>query len=215
MTFADRSEAGRRLGVRLKAKGFEKPIVYALPRGGLPVGFEVAKMLKCPLDIVLVRKIRAPFQPELALGAVVDGRPPEIVLNDFATQLQPSKEAIDAAARLELQELARRRAIYLAGRPTEPAKGRTAIVVDDGLATGATARAALRAMRRQEPKRLILAIPVAAVGSLRDLSREADEIICLEQPEDFDAVGAYYLDFTQLSDAEAVEILSKARANLV
>lgn len=212
MLFADRSEAGRRLSDRLATRQFDFPIVYALPRGGLPVGLEVAKALECPLDIVLVRKIRAPFQPELALGAVVDGPEPEVVLNDFASQLQPSKEAIAAAAKLELEELARRRSIYLAGRPPEPATGRTAIVVDDGLATGATARAALRALRRQAPKRLILAVPVAATDSLRDLAAEADEIICLEQPGDFDAVGSYYRDFEQLSDAEAVEILSKGQA---
>lgn len=212
MIFADRSEAGRLLGERLASGRFDHPIVYALPRGGLPVGLEVARALDCPLDIVLVRKIRAPFQPELALGAVVDGPEPEIVLNDFADRLQPSREAIAAAAKLELQELARRRAIYLAGRPTEPARGRTAIVVDDGLATGATARAALRALRRQAPEKLVLAIPVAAADSLRDLAVEADQIVCLEQQDDFDAVGSYYRNFEQLSDAEAVEILAKARS---
>lgn len=212
MTFRDRIDAGQKLADALRKFAGEDVIVYALPRGGLPVGFEVAKVLHCPLDIVLVRKIRAPFQPELALGAVVDGDRPEIVLNDFANGLEPSEEAINAAAALELKEIERRRAIYLCGRHPEAAQGRTAILVDDGLATGATARAAIRALRRQHPKRLVLALPVAPTDSLAEIAPEVDEVICLETDDHFGAVGAYYRDFTQVTDQEVVAILGEAHA---
>ncbi|WP_374651741.1 phosphoribosyltransferase [Dongia sp.] len=210
MIFADRNEAGQKLAECLAKFAAEQPVVYALPRGGLPVGFAVAKRLGCPLDVILVRKIRAPFQPELALGAVVDGAYPEIVLNDLGG-LEPTEEALKAAAAVELQEIERRRRTYLAGRKQIPATGRTAIIVDDGLATGATARAAIRALRRQDPKRLVLAVPVAPADTKTDLSREVDELICLETPAGFDAVGSFYRDFSQVSDQEAVAILAAAR----
>ncbi len=211
MPFLNRTEAGRKLAAALAARKPVEPVVYALPRGGLPVGYEVALALNCPLDVVLVRKIRAPFQPELALGAVVDGPNPEIVLNEFASGLEPTEEAIKAAAALELKEIERRRGIYLAGHETVSAEGKTVIVVDDGLATGATARAAMRALRRQKPKSILLAIPVAPQDTLDLLGKEADEIVCLETPPFFDAVGAFYRDFDQVSDQEAVAILAAAR----
>nr|WP_298684347.1 phosphoribosyltransferase family protein [uncultured Dongia sp.] len=211
MPFLDRGEAGQALAKALHKFAGRNVVVYALPRGGLPVGCEVAKALHCPLDIILVRKIRAPFQPELALGAVVDGAHPEIVLNDFAGSLQPTDEAIQAAAALELKEIERRRVIYLAGRKAEPATGRVAIIVDDGLATGATARAAIRAMRRQNPQHLVLAVPVGSAEAVDALRAEVDELICLELPPHFDAVGSYYTDFAQVTDQEAVAILAAAR----
>jgi putative phosphoribosyl transferase len=210
MLFADRAEAGMKLSEALGKFYDQDPVVYALPRGGLPIGYAVAKKLNCPLDIVLVRKIRAPFQPELALGAVVDGEHPEIVLNDLGGY-EPTPEAIKAAAARELQEIERRRQIYLAGRKPACATGKTAIVVDDGLATGATARAAIRALRRQSPKRLVLAVPVAPPETVAELGREVDELICLEAPPGFGAVGAYYRDFSQVTDQEAVAILAAAR----
>jgi putative phosphoribosyl transferase len=212
MPFRDRVDAGQKLAGALQKFSGADPVVYALPRGGLPVGFEVAKALHCPLDIILVRKICAPFQPELALGAVVDGDHPEIVLNDFAMGLEPSEEAINAAAALAMKEIERRRGIYLRGRHPEPARGRTAILVDDGLATGATARAAILALRRQQPRHLVLAVPVAPTESLAEMAAVVDEVVCLEAHDHFGAVGAYYKSFDQVTDQEVVAILGEAHA---
>ncbi len=211
MAFVDRTEAGRQLAKALDKFAGDDVVVYALPRGGLPIGYEVAKALGCPLDVILVRKIRAPFQPELALGAIVDGEKPEIVLNEMPGDYEPTEEAIKSAAALELKEIERRRTIYLPGRKPEPAGGRVAIIVDDGLATGATARAAVHALRRQHPKRLVLAVPVGPRDTVADLKTEVDELICLETPAWFDAVGSFYQDFSQVTDQEAVAILAAAR----
>lgn len=214
MIFADRTEAGRRLARALTHLRGWDPVVLALVRGGLPVAYEVAEALAAPLDVVLVRKIGAPMQPELALGAVVDGDTPEIVTNpDVMRMLAVSQAEIEAAARRQLEEIERRRTVYLRGRPRAEVRGRTAVVVDDGVATGATTRAALHAVRRQAPARLVLAVPVAPPDTLADLRADADEVVCLHAPAMFGAVGAFYEDFRQVSDDEVVELLDRAAAN--
>ncbi len=208
--FADRKEAGRQLAEALMHLKAEKPIVLALPRGGVPVAFEVAKALKAPLDVVLVRKVGAPGQPELGLGAVVDGANPLLVLNeDVVALLRPSQRYIDAESERQLVEVERRRQVYRHGRAPLLVEGRTAIVVDDGIATGGTMKAVLSALRQSNPKRLVLAVPVAPADSLEELSRLADETVCLNTPEPYYAVGAHYRDFTQTSDAEVVDPLAR------
>ncbi len=207
--FADRAEAGRRLAERLVRVHPADPVVYALPRGGVPVAAEIAAALGAPLDLVLVRKIGAPFQPELALGAVVDGAAVEVVLNDDIVRATGADAAFIAAARArELAEIERRRAIYLAGRTPVDPRWRTAIVVDDGIATGATARAALRALRRRGAARLIVAVPVAGPAAAAALRREADELLCLLESELPFGVGGFYRDFHQLDDGEVVALLA-------
>jgi predicted phosphoribosyltransferase len=207
--FAGRQEAGRLLAARVVALGLRNPVVYALPRGGVPVAAEVADALHAPLDLVLVRKIGAPGQPELALGAVVDGDAPETVLNPHIVAATGASEAfIEAARRRELAEIERRRTRYLAGQPRVDPAGRDAVVVDDGIATGATARAALHALRRRGAARLVLATPVAPADTLEALRGEADEIVCLFVPAPFFGIGAFYRDFHQLADDEVVDLLA-------
>lgn len=210
--FADRSEAGRLLARRVKALLLRDPLVCALPRGGVPVAAEVAAALGAPLDLVLVRKIGAPDQPELAIGAVVDGDPPEVVLNaDIVAATGASEAFIAAARRRELAEIERRRARYMAGRaPVDPA-GRTAVVVDDGLATGASARAALHALRRRGAARLVLAVPVAPPATLEALRGDADDIVCLVEADLFFGIGAFYRDFHQLSDEEVIAAIAASQ----
>ncbi len=206
-TFSDRSEAGRLLAARIKALSLGDTVVYALPRGGVPVAIEVAAALRAPLDLLLVRKIGAPGQPELGLGAVVDGG--ETVLNDDIVAATGASEAFIAAARKrELAEIERRRARYLAGRAPLDPKGRTAVVVDDGLATGGTARVALRALRRRGAARLVLAVPVAPSEALAAMRAEADDVVCVLAAPVFHGVGGFYADFHQLDDAEVVARLA-------
>lgn len=211
MIFANRTEAGRMLARRLTHLKDKDPVVLALVRGGLPVAFEVAKELSAPLDIVLVRKIGAPDRAELAAGAVVDGSHPETVLNgDIVAALGISADYIKREAQHELHEIERRRKLYLGGRPRAAIAGKTAIVVDDGIATGATMRAALHALRRQKPARLVLAVPVAPAETIEELRAEADDIVCLDTPEPFWAIGAFYRDFTQVGDDEVTSLLRRA-----
>jgi putative phosphoribosyl transferase len=194
----------------LTAKKLADPIVLALPRGGVPVAVEIARALEAPLDIVLVRKIGVPYQSELAVAAVVDGDRPQIVINeDVARHTSIPPGYIDAQVNLELQEIERRRKAYLQGRDQVPLKGRTIILVDDGLATGASVRAALKALKRKEPRALILAVPVAPAETLDELTREVDEIVCLRTPEPFIAIGVHYIDFHQISDDEVITLLSE------
>jgi putative phosphoribosyl transferase len=208
--FADRSEAGRRLAERLLRFKDQRPVVLALPRGGVPVGFEVAQALDAPLDLVLVRKIGAPFQPELAVGAVVDGGRPETVVNEeMARELEIPESYLAEQSARELEEIERRRELYLAGRARAPVEGHTAIVVDDGIATGATMEAALHATRRANPKRLVLATPVAPPNTIARLRPQADEVVCLATPRLFGAIGAFYEDFQQLSDEEVIDLLRR------
>ncbi|WP_372623028.1 phosphoribosyltransferase [Falsiroseomonas sp.] len=189
----------------MKALRLRDPVVYALPRGGVPVAAEVAAALGAPLDLVLVRKIGAPGQPELAIGAVVDGDNPEVVLNaDIVAATGATSAFIAAARRRELAEIERRRARYLAGRAPMDPTGRAAVLVDDGIATGASARVALHALRRRGAARLVLAVPVAPPETLQALRGEVDEIVCLLEAELFFGIGAFYRDFHQLSDEEVI-----------
>jgi putative phosphoribosyl transferase len=209
--FQDRSVAGRALGERLAGMGLVDPVVLALPRGGVPVGLEVARALDAPLDLLLVRKIGVPWQPELAVGAVMDGGAPVIVVEprvQAATGID--RQYIEDRARQELKEIERRRALYLGQRAPEPVAGRTAIVVDDGIATGTTVRAALRGLRKRAPARLVLAVPVAPPDTIDALRAEVDDVVCLAQPEPFGAIGYFYLDFHQLADDEVVELMRQA-----
>jgi putative phosphoribosyl transferase len=211
MMFSDRAAAGRQLAERLAAMVLERPVVLALPRGGVPVGFAIAQALRAPLDLVLVRKLGAPDQPELALGAVVDGSRPEVVLNDdIVRHLGVPESWIEAAAERQLAEIERRRALYFAGRARVPLAGRTAIVVDDGIATGATMEAALHATRRANPKAVVLAVPVAPPDTLERLRREVDHVVCLAAPAFFPAVGAFYTDFAQVEDETVADLLARA-----
>jgi putative phosphoribosyl transferase len=208
---ADRSEAGRQLAERLTHLAGASPVVLALPRGGVPVGFEIAQALKAPLDLVLVRKIGAPFQPELALGAVVDGGRAETVLNeDLVREFQIPEDYLAEESARQLAEIERRRERYLVGRASVPVAGRTAIVVDDGIATGATMEAALHAARRADPKRLVLAVPVAPPDTLERLRGQVDEVVCLATPRVFGAIGSFYEDFRQLTDEQVVDLLRRA-----
>ena len=210
MPFIDRTDAGRQLAKALARYKAQRPVVLALPRGGVPVAAEVATALDAPLDLILVRKIGVPFQPELAMGAVVDGGKPVIVRNEDVISLTGvSEREFNATCDQQLAEIERRRKLYLGNRPHPQIAGRTVIVVDDGIATGATTRAALRAIRMRKPSKLVLAVPVAPTESLKELRGEADEIICLEDYEDFGAIGLFYSDFRQVSDTEVIEILAR------
>lgn len=213
--FADRSEAGRLLARRLAALTLDDPIVYALPRGGVPVAAEIAAALHAPLDLVLVRKIGAPRQPELAVGAIVDGAQPVRFINeDIARQTGASAAYIEQACASALAEIERRRQCYLGARPRPDPRGRTAIVVDDGIATGATAIAALRALRARGAARCIVAVPVAPPDAVRRLEEESDGVVCLMQRADFWGISGFYRDFHQLEDAEVIAALDAAAARL-
>lgn len=209
MRFESRADAGRRLAAALSAYAVRKPIVLALPRGGVPVAAVVAAALNVPLDLVLVRKIGTPGQPELALGAIVDGPSPMIVRNKrILASTGTSATTFDAICRRERAEIERRRILYLGKHEPVDIAGRVVIVVDDGIATGATMRAALRATRQRGPARLVLAVPVAAPDTLESLRPEVDEAICLTNPEGFLGVGQFYDDFHQVTDDEVVALMA-------
>jgi len=213
MMFSDRHEAGRRLAERLTGLRNQHPVVLALPRGGVPVGFEIARALAAPLDLVLVRKIGVPQQEELAIGAIADGEHPELVSDpDLCRRLEVPPGYLETAKATALREIDRRRRAYLGDRAPMDLKGRAAIVVDDGIATGATMLAALRATRRRRPKQLVLAVPVAPSDTLEVLRHEVDQAVCLEMPSEFWAVGQFYDDFPQLQDEEVITLLDQARA---
>jgi putative phosphoribosyl transferase len=211
MKYADRADAGRRLADKLAHLKDRQPIILALPRGGVAVGFEIAQALDAPLDVVLVRKIGVPWQPELALGAVTDGAHPEVFVDrDLAASLDIPEDYIRDETAHQLAEIARRRKAYCEDRPAPEIGGHTAIVVDDGIATGATMRVALQAVRRGNPARLVLAVPVAPPDTLASLGEEADETICPETPTGLGAIGFYYRDFHQMSDDEVTDLLARA-----
>ncbi len=207
--FANRDEAGRALAARLANEHLRAPIVVlALPRGGVPVAVPVAARLQAPLDLLLVRKIGAPWQSELAVAAVVDGGQPDVVIDEQTSAATGASHAyIDEQAQIEWREIERRRALYLRGRAATPVQGATVIVIDDGIATGTTVRAALKALRRRGAARLVLAVPVAPHDTLTQLQREVDLIVCLAEPSPFRAIGLHYVDFHQISDEEVIAAL--------
>jgi len=210
MSFKDRCEAGKKLAKALKRYADQRPIILALPRGGVPVAAEVAAALKAPLDLVLVRKIGVPWQPELAMGAVVDGGTPIIVRNEDVIRDAGVDEAeFKRVCDHELAEIESRRRRYFGDRPPIDVKSRVTIVIDDGIATGATIRAALRATRMRAPKALVLAVPVASTEALAELDKEADDVICLEAHDLLGAIGFYYLDFRQTSDEEVIAAMTR------
>jgi putative phosphoribosyl transferase len=213
--FKNRKDAGRRLAARLLRYKDEHPVVLALPRGGVPVAYEVAMALNAPLDVVVVRKLGAPGQPELGIGAVVDGDHPQTVLNeDVVCLLGVSGDYVNREVARELREIRRRQESYRGGRSSERIEGRTAIVIDDGIATGGSVRAALRGVRCSNPMRLILAVPVAPPETVESLQPDVDELVCLSMPVFFHAVGQFYEDFQQTTDEEVVRLLKAAREQM-
>jgi len=211
--FADREEAGRALGAAVAQLGLADPVVLALPRGGVPIAAEVARALHAPLDLLLVRKIGAPFEPELAVAALVDAAEDDLLVDEpFMRELGIRMADVQAQAEAERIEIARRRALYLGDRPRVPLRGRTAIVVDDGVATGTTVRAALKGLRRSGPAMRVLAVPVAPPDTLAKLRPEVDRIVCLREPQPFRAVGMHYIDFHQVPDQEVIALLAQFNA---
>ena len=210
--FADRREAGRRLAIALRRLRDEDPLVVALPRGGVPVAFEVARALVAELDIVLVRKIGAPGHSEYGIGALVEGPEPQLVLNEQIVQLvRPPPGYIETEKKQQIKEIERRREVYRRGRQPISIRERTVIVVDDGIATGGSMRAVLQALRQGGAAHIVLAVPVAPADTLEELAALADETVCLATPEPFRAVGRHYRDFDQTSDEEVVKLLEAAR----
>jgi putative phosphoribosyl transferase len=209
--FADRRDAGRQLAERLLRYRPLETTVLVLPRGGVPVGFEVAQTLAAPLDLLLVRKLAAPGHPEFGIGAVIDGEEPHRVLNDnWVGPTGADIEYLEFETRRQCAEVERRRRRYLGDRRPLSLQGRIAIVVDDGMATGATMLAALRGLADRDPGRIVLALPVAAPEPLAALADAADDIVCLHAPENFQAVSRHYADFSETADAEVIALLREA-----
>jgi len=215
--FRDREEAGQKLAKELARFKDQHPAVLALPRGGVPVGYEVARALNAPLDVILVRKLGSPISPELAIGAIAEGIDVEPFIDEqIIAELDVEKAYVEAEIGRQKREIARRQQLYAAARPTLDIREMTAIVVDDGIATGATMKAAVRAARRRQPRKLVLAVPVAPEETIERLRQEVDEVTCLSMPEDFGAVGLFYSDFSPVEDDVVIGLLKHAalqRAN--
>jgi putative phosphoribosyl transferase len=209
-SFRDREDAGRRLVERLEQYRDEDPIILALPRGGVPVAYEISRALRAPLDIFIARKLGAPRRKEFGIGAIAQGG--VLVLNERAVEaLEIPEEYIERVAKEEAEEIERRLRILRGDRPELEVEGRTAVLVDDGLATGVTARAAVEALRQRNPGRLVLAVPVCAARSVKLLRSEVDELVCLEAPSNLIAISLWYQDFYQVGDEQVVELLERAR----
>jgi putative phosphoribosyl transferase len=209
--FRDREDAGRRLAERLAEYRDEDPVVLALPRGGVPVGYEVSRALNAPLDVFIARKLGAPGREEFGIGAVAQGG--VRVFNERAVRaLDISEEYIERTAQRETAEIERRLQLLRGDRPEPEVRGQTVILVDDGLATGVTALAAIRALHQRAPRRLILAAPVCAAQTTEALRSEVDDLVCLEAPSDLMAIGLWYQDFEQVSDEEVMELLEGAQS---
>jgi predicted phosphoribosyltransferase len=211
MLFANRREAGRILAsLLMKYTDRDDTLVLALPRGGVPVGFEVAQALRAPLDVFIVRKLGVPGHDELAMGAIATGGV-RVLNDDVVISLELESDVIDAVAAREGKELTRRERLYRGARPTPDVRGRTVILVDDGLATGSTMRAAVVALRQQRPARIVVAVPVAPPETCEEFKTEVDEVACAATPRMFNGVGRWYEDFSQTTDAEVHELLAQAR----
>jgi putative phosphoribosyl transferase len=211
--FENRQQAGRQLGQRLFHLFEERPVVLGLPRGGVVVAAEVALALDAPLDVLVVRKLGAPNQPELAIGAVTNGDQPQRILNDkVIAMVGASDEYLQTETAGQLDEVRRRQALYRGGRSAVTIRERTVIVVDDGIATGATVRAGIRSLRQTQVKQIVLAVPVAPPQTAELLRAEVDELVCLATPHTFVAVGAFYLDFSQTTDAAVIAALERSNA---
>lgn len=208
--FQDRQAAGRALAERMLRMGLSQPVVLGLPRGGVPVAAEVAEALRAPLDVLVARKIGLPGQPEFGVGAIAEGGDP-LLDDDVLARLGVSATDLAGTIRRERDELQRRVVHYRGDRPLPPLAGRSVVLVDDGLATGVTARASLRALRAAAPARLVLAVPVCAPDSAVALGAEADDVVCVLQPAGFGAVGAWYDRFDQTSDDEVLRLLHRSR----
>src|SRR5213083_963566 len=214
IAFPNRAEAGRLLADKLeKYVGRNDVIVLGLPRGGVPVAFEVAQRLGAPLDVFIVRKLGVPGFEELAAGAIASGGV-RVLNQDVVRAIPYAEEAIEAVTAKETAELERREQIYREGRPPPELRGRIVILVDDGLATGATMRAAVKALRQRGVAKIVVAVPVGPPDTCRELEQEADETICLSTPQYFQAVGKYYEDFSQTSDEDVRELLSQATPDM-
>jgi predicted phosphoribosyltransferase len=207
MLFRDRHDAGTRLAEKLSGfAGRSDVVVLGLPRGGVPVAYEVAQRLRVPLDVFVVRKLGVPGHQELAMGAIATGGV-RVVNSDVVRSLGIPAHTLDEVAAKEQVELARRERLYRGARPRIEVRGRTVVLIDDGLATGSTLKAAVKALKQQAPARLVVAVPVAPPASCAELRADADDVVCLETPEDFMAVGSFYDDFSQTSDEEVQELL--------
>ena len=214
MLFQDRTDAGRQLAKALLKYKSRHPVILALPRGGVPVAAQVAAALDAPLDLLLVRKIGLPSEPELAMGAVADGEEPVIISNTDVIELSDiSTQDFDEICETECAEIERRRKRYLGNRVRSEVNGRVAIIIDDGIATGATTLAAIKAVRMRKPKELVLAVPVAPRDTIKKLHAEADAIVCLDTPREFGAIGYFYRDFPQVSDDEVIALLKRFPAH--
>jgi putative phosphoribosyl transferase len=210
--FKDRADAGRRLAQALSALDLTDPVVLALPRGGVPVATEVARVLRAPIDLLLVRKIGAPMHPEVAIAAVAEGLEPTVEIDHETLAL--SGASVDYVYRevpSHLDETGRRRRVYLQGRAPLPVEGKTVVLVDDRIATGTSVRAALCSLRRRKPARIVLAVPVAPQNEVARLRAEVDDLVCLATPASFDAVGSYYRDFEQATDDQVVALMEEFR----
>jgi putative phosphoribosyl transferase len=209
--FEDRRDAGRRLAGKLSRFRDERPVIFALPRGGVPVGYEISRALTAPLDVFVSRKLGAPGQPEFGIGAVAAGGV-RVLNEDVAKRLGITDEYVERITARETAEVERGLRYFRGDRPEPEVGGRTAILVDDGLATGVTARAAVEALRLRGPKRLVLAAPVCAAQTAELLRPGVDELVCLESPTDLGAIGFWYRNFQQTTDEEVVELLERARS---
>jgi putative phosphoribosyl transferase len=208
--FRDRHTAGLSLAQELLRLELPDPVVLALPRGGVPVAAQVARALRAPLDVIIVRKVGAPGNPELAVAAIVDGNPPDVVVNrEIVEAYGLDDDALAELVKRERPELDRRRELYRGKRRRLAVTGKTAIIVDDGAATGTTVKVAIRALRRRSPREVVVALPAAPPETVKELEREGARIVCLVQPHNFRALGSFYRDFTQVSDAEVTGTLGE------
>lgn len=213
MLFADRYDAGRRLALALERHRVEHPLILGLPRGGVLVGYEIAAALGAELDVLVVRKLGVPGAEEFAMGAIAPGA--TLLNQDLVARLGIPSSVVERVIAREVAELKRREQAYRGNRPASHVQGRTVILVDDGLATGATAQAAVASLRRQQPRQIVFAAPICSRDGADALRRVADDVVCLECPEDFQAVGLWYQDFSPTSDAEVLKCLRAANARRV